>query len=52
MKTALTDLIPEQQVPASDCGIPFCHNGCPLGNIIPEFNDAVYDENWDWPTKY
>ncbi len=29
-----------------DCGIPFCHNGCPLGNIIPEFNDAVYDENW------
>ncbi|HNT49240.1 MAG TPA: glutamate synthase subunit beta [Cyclobacteriaceae bacterium] len=29
-----------------DCGIPFCHNGCPLGNIIPEFNDAVYQENW------
>ncbi len=29
-----------------DCGIPFCHNGCPLGNIIPEFNDAVYEENW------
>ncbi|MEM1119900.1 MAG: glutamate synthase subunit beta [Bacteroidota bacterium] len=29
-----------------DCGIPFCHNGCPLGNIIPEFNDAVYDEDW------
>lgn len=29
-----------------DCGIPFCHNGCPLGNIIPEFNDAVYDNNW------
>ncbi len=29
-----------------DCGIPFCHNGCPLGNIIPEFNDAVYDDNW------
>jgi glutamate synthase (NADPH/NADH) small chain len=25
-----------------DCGIPFCHNGCPLGNVIPEFNDAVY----------
>ena len=25
-----------------DCGTPFCHNGCPLGNIIPEFNDAVY----------
>ncbi|MGL1937174.1 MAG: glutamate synthase subunit beta [Fibrobacterales bacterium] len=29
-----------------DCGTPFCHNGCPLGNIIPEFNDAVYKENW------
>lgn len=29
-----------------DCGIPFCHNGCPLGNIIPEFNDAVYQGNW------
>ncbi|MBI5915490.1 MAG: glutamate synthase subunit beta [Bacteroidetes bacterium] len=25
-----------------DCGIPFCHSGCPLGNVIPEFNDAVY----------
>ncbi len=30
-----------------DCGIPFCHNGCPLGNIIPEFNDAVYEEDWE-----
>ena len=29
-----------------DCGIPFCHHGCPLGNIIPEFNDAVYKEDW------
>lgn len=29
-----------------DCGIPFCHNGCPLGNIIPEFNDAVYRSSW------
>ncbi|HTH55618.1 MAG TPA: glutamate synthase subunit beta [Cyclobacteriaceae bacterium] len=29
-----------------DCGIPFCHQGCPLGNIIPEFNDAVYQQNW------
>jgi len=29
-----------------DCGIPFCHSGCPLGNIIPDFNDAVYQENW------
>ena len=30
-----------------NCGIPFCHSGCPLGNIIPEFNDAVYRKNWD-----
>ncbi len=29
-----------------DCGIPFCHSGCPLGNVIPEFNDAVYNEEW------
>ncbi|MBD8488703.1 glutamate synthase subunit beta [Echinicola sp. CAU 1574] len=29
-----------------DCGIPFCHNGCPLGNVIPEFNDAVYRKEW------
>ncbi len=29
-----------------DCGIPFCHNGCPLGNVIPEFNDAVFNERW------
>jgi len=30
-----------------DCGVPFCHSGCPLGNIIPDFNDAVYREQWD-----
>lgn len=29
-----------------DCGVPFCHNGCPLGNLIPDFNDAVYRQNW------
>jgi glutamate synthase (NADPH/NADH) small chain len=29
-----------------DCGIPFCHNGCPLGNLIPEWNDLVYDRDW------
>lgn len=36
----------EQAARCMDCGIPFCHNGCPLGNIIPEFNDAVYEEDW------
>ena len=29
-----------------DCGIPFCHRGCPLGNIIPEWNDLVYRDDW------
>lgn len=29
-----------------NCGVPFCHNGCPLGNVIPEFNDAVYRKEW------
>jgi glutamate synthase (NADPH/NADH) small chain len=29
-----------------DCGVPFCHNGCPLGNVIPEFNEAVRQQHW------
>jgi glutamate synthase (NADPH) small chain len=29
-----------------DCGIPFCHNGCPLGNLIPEWNDLVWRDDW------
>ena len=29
-----------------DCGVPFCHSGCPLGNVIPEFNDAVYRKEY------
>jgi len=29
-----------------DCGIPFCHNGCPLGNLIPEWNDLVRTDDW------
>jgi glutamate synthase (NADPH/NADH) small chain len=36
----------QQAARCMDCGVPFCHNGCPLGNIIPEFNDAVYRQNW------
>ncbi|MEQ9426725.1 MAG: glutamate synthase subunit beta [Cyclobacteriaceae bacterium] len=36
----------QQAARCMDCGIPFCHNGCPLGNNIPEFNDAVYNKNW------
>ena len=37
----------QQSARCMDCGVPFCHNGCPLGNIIPEFNDAVYRESWE-----
>lgn len=40
------DLAQKQASRCMDCGVPFCHQGCPLGNIIPEFNDAVYQGNW------
>lgn len=36
----------EQSGRCMDCGVPFCHSGCPLGNVIPEFNDAVYNQEW------
>ena len=36
----------EQAARCMDCGVPFCHSGCPLGNVIPEFNDAVYRQEW------
>jgi len=39
--------INEQAARCMDCGTPFCHKGCPLGNIIPEFNDAVYHKDWE-----
>jgi glutamate synthase (NADPH/NADH) small chain len=29
-----------------DCGVPFCHTGCPLGNVIPDWNDLVYRRRW------
>ncbi len=29
-----------------DCGIPFCHQGCPLGNLIPDWNDLVFRDHW------
>ncbi len=40
--------VEKQAARCMDCGVPFCHNGCPLGNIIPEFNDAVYEQNWGY----
>ncbi len=36
----------QQAARCMDCGIPFCHTGCPLGNLIPEWNDLVYRGNW------
>jgi len=36
----------EQAARCMDCGTPFCHEGCPVGNLIPEFNDAVYRKSW------
>ena len=36
----------DQGARCMDCGVPFCHSGCPLGNLIPDFNDAVYNNQW------
>ncbi|MBU2949073.1 glutamate synthase subunit beta [Zobellia uliginosa] len=41
----------DQGARCMDCGIPFCHSGCPLGNLIPDFNDAVYRGKWDKAAK-
>jgi glutamate synthase (NADPH/NADH) small chain len=43
---ALLPIITEQAGRCMDCGIPFCHQGCPLGNLIPEWNDMVYRDDW------
>ncbi len=40
------DRVERQAARCMDCGIPFCHNGCPLGNLIPEWNDLVYRSDW------
>ncbi|MGY8915668.1 MAG: glutamate synthase subunit beta, partial [Flavobacteriales bacterium] len=41
----------DQGARCMDCGIPFCHSGCPLGNLIPDFNDAVYRGKWEKAAK-
>ena len=38
--------VKQQASRCMDCGVPFCHHGCPLGNNIPDFNDAVYQGKW------
>ena len=44
---ALLPIISEQASRCMDCGIPFCHTGCPLGNLIPEWNDLVWRDDWE-----
>ena len=41
------DKLKKQSGRCMDCGVPFCHSGCPLGNLIPDFNDAVYHNEWE-----
>ena len=43
----LLPIINTQASRCMDCGIPFCHQGCPLGNIIPEWNDLVWRNDWE-----
>jgi glutamate synthase (NADPH/NADH) small chain len=40
------DDLKKQAARCMDCGVPFCHQGCPLGNIIPDWNDLVYKDRW------
>src|SRR6186713_712736 len=40
------DSVQQQAGRCMDCGIPFCNNGCPLGNLIPDWNDFVYRDRW------
>src|SRR6266581_3555566 len=40
------DKLKAQASRCMDCGVPFCHQGCPLGNIIPDWNDLVYRGQW------
>ena len=40
------DKLRQQAGRCMDCGIPFCNNGCPLGNLIPDWNDLVYRDHW------
>ena len=40
------DHLNTQAARCMDCGIPFCHQGCPLGNLIPDWNDLVYRDRW------
>ena len=46
MGTVELPVLQEQGARCMECGVPFCHHGCPLGNLIPEWNDLVYRDRW------
>jgi len=46
VERSLLPIITKQAGRCMDCGIPFCHNCCPLGNLIPEWNDLAYRDDW------
>ncbi len=46
VETLPADGVREQGARCMECGVPFCHNGCPLGNLIPDWNDLVYRDRW------
>ena len=41
------DKLREQAARCMDCGVPYCHNGCPVNNQIPDWNDLVYQGDWE-----
>jgi glutamate synthase (NADPH) small chain len=41
------DTVKQQAARCMDCGVPFCHTGCPVNNIIPDWNDLVYSDRWE-----
>ena len=41
----------QQSARCMDCGTPFCHSACPVNNIIPDFNDLVYRDDWHNASK-
>ncbi|MEC7422495.1 MAG: glutamate synthase, partial [Pseudomonadota bacterium] len=40
------DQLRKQAARCMNCGIPYCHNGCPVNNIIPDWNHLVYEDDW------
>ena len=40
------DMLRDQAARCMDCGVPYCHNGCPVNNQIPDWNDLVYEDDW------